>query len=213
VVAKTYEETKKILEARYGDNRIIQAHLDYLEDVKPIKYATPEALNSTYIDCNRCIQALRALGEDVDGYGRVLAPKVLRAFPDDICCSWIVHAKREGISEGDMLQLMAFLGEEVDEANHTEDPWRVFHLIRLHFHSSNAPCTSQIRRDSTEEHEKSGTVLCILRFPWPLGSKLYKDHGHRRSNRQAKESKKVFPVPQSGAYRFELQKEGEGKMC
>jgi hypothetical protein len=48
VVAETYEETKKILEARYGEkNRIIQAHLDYLEDVKPIKNATPKALNST----------------------------------------------------------------------------------------------------------------------------------------------------------------------
>jgi hypothetical protein len=48
VVAETYEETKKILEARYGDkNRIIQAHLDYLEDVKPIKHVTPEALIST----------------------------------------------------------------------------------------------------------------------------------------------------------------------
>jgi hypothetical protein len=63
VVAETYEETKKILEARYGDkNRIIQAHLDYLEDVKRIKYATLEILNLTYIDCNRRIQALRALG-------------------------------------------------------------------------------------------------------------------------------------------------------
>jgi hypothetical protein len=30
VTATTYEETKKILHARYGDkNRIIQAHLDY----------------------------------------------------------------------------------------------------------------------------------------------------------------------------------------
>jgi hypothetical protein len=105
VVVETYEETKKILEARYGDkNRIIQAHLDYLEDVKPIKYATPEALNSTYIDCNQRIQA----------------PKVLGAFPDDICRRWIVHAKREGISEGDILQLMAFLGEEVDGALTTQ---------------------------------------------------------------------------------------------
>jgi hypothetical protein len=51
VVAETHEETKKMLEARYGDkNRIIQAHMDYLEDVKPIKHATPEALNSRYID-------------------------------------------------------------------------------------------------------------------------------------------------------------------
>jgi len=115
VVAETYEKTKKILETRYGDkNRIIQAHLDYLEEVKSIKYATPEAHNSTYIDCNRLIQALRALGEDVNGYGRVLAPKVLRAFPDDICRRWIVHAKREDISEGDLPQLMAFLGDEVD---------------------------------------------------------------------------------------------------
>ena len=116
-VAETYAETKKILEARYGDkNRIIQAHVDYLEDVAPIKYAIPEALNSTYIDCKRRIQALRAIGEYVNGYGRVLAPKILRAFPDDICRRWIVHAKREGISEGDILQLMAFLGDEVDGA-------------------------------------------------------------------------------------------------
>jgi len=56
VVAEMYEETKKILESRYGDkNRIIQAHLDYPKDIKPIKYATPEALNSTYIDCNQRI--------------------------------------------------------------------------------------------------------------------------------------------------------------
>jgi undecaprenyl pyrophosphate synthase len=54
VVTETYKETKKILEACYGEkNRIIQAHLDYLKDVKPIKYVTPEALNLTYIDCNR----------------------------------------------------------------------------------------------------------------------------------------------------------------
>ena len=34
VVADTYAETEKIILARYGDkNRIIQAHLDYLENV------------------------------------------------------------------------------------------------------------------------------------------------------------------------------------
>jgi hypothetical protein len=94
--------------------------LDYLEDVKPIKHATPEAHNSTYIDCNRRIQALQALGENVNGYGRVLALKVLRAFPDDKCRRWIVHAKREGISEGDILQPMTFLGEDVDGALTTQ---------------------------------------------------------------------------------------------
>jgi hypothetical protein len=96
--------------------------------------------------------------------------------------------------------------------NHTEDPWRNFQLIRLHFYSVNASRTRQVSRGSTE-HKKIGSVLCILRFPRPLGSRLYKDHGHRRSNREAKESKPVFPLPQQGAYRFKLRKGKKGKMC
>jgi hypothetical protein len=117
VTANTYEETKRILLARYGDtNRIIQAHLDFLEGLPPAKSATPDELNTTFIECHRRVQALRALGEDVNGYGRVLIPKVLRAFPPEICQRWIVHVKRQGLSEGDLLKLLEFLGEEVDGA-------------------------------------------------------------------------------------------------
>ena len=37
VTAGTYEETKKILLARYGDtNRNIQAHLEFLEGLPPV---------------------------------------------------------------------------------------------------------------------------------------------------------------------------------
>ena len=62
---ETYEQTKKILHAWYGDkNRIIQAHLDYLEDLQPAQSESPKALNSTYVECNRRIQALKALGEN-----------------------------------------------------------------------------------------------------------------------------------------------------
>jgi hypothetical protein len=110
MTANTYEETKKILHARYSNkNRIIQAHLDYLE-IKPIQFPSVEALNTTYTECNHRIQALRALGEDVNGYGRVQAPKILCAFPDDICRHWIIHVKCEGHSEGDIVKLMDFLG-------------------------------------------------------------------------------------------------------
>jgi hypothetical protein len=50
VTANTYEETKKILLARYGDtNRIIQAHLDFLESLRPATSATPDKLNTTVI--------------------------------------------------------------------------------------------------------------------------------------------------------------------
>jgi hypothetical protein len=43
VTANTYGETKKILLARYGDtNCIIQAHLDFLENLPPATSATPD---------------------------------------------------------------------------------------------------------------------------------------------------------------------------
>jgi hypothetical protein len=121
VTADNYKETKCILQAKYGDkNCIIQAHLDYLEDLKPIRSATPDLLNSTYVECNRRLQALQALGENVDSCGRILAPKILRAFPVDICQRWIIHAKREQLSEGDITKLMAFLNEEVEGAITTQ---------------------------------------------------------------------------------------------
>ena len=117
VTAENYEETKRILHAKYSDkNRIIQAHLDYLEDLPPIRLTAPDLLNSTYVECNCRLQALRALGENTDNYGRILAPKILRAFPDVICCRWIIHAKREQLSEGDITKLMAFLNEELEGA-------------------------------------------------------------------------------------------------
>jgi len=51
VTAETYDETKRILHAKYGDkNRTIQAHFDYLEDLKPIRLATPELLHTTYVE-------------------------------------------------------------------------------------------------------------------------------------------------------------------
>jgi hypothetical protein len=117
VTANTYEETKKILLARYGDtNRIIQTHLNFLESLPPATSATPDELNATFIERHRRIQALRALGEDVNDYGRVLVPKILRAFSPEFCQRWIVHVKRQGISEGSILKLIEFLNEEVDGA-------------------------------------------------------------------------------------------------
>ena len=97
-------------------NSIIQAHLDFLEGLPPVKSATSDEMNNTFIECNSRIQALRALGECVNSYGRMLIHKILRAFPPEICQRWIVHVKRQGLSEGDILKLMEFLGEEVDGA-------------------------------------------------------------------------------------------------
>jgi hypothetical protein len=117
VTEETYKHTKKILQARYGDkNRIIQPHLDYLEDLQPAQSDSPEVLNSTYVECHRRIQAVTTLVENVEVYGRVLAPKVLRDFPADICRRWLIHTKREGIQESNITKLMEYLNEEVDGA-------------------------------------------------------------------------------------------------
>jgi hypothetical protein len=105
VTANTYEETKRILIARYGDtNRIIQAHLDFLEGLPPVKSATPNELKTIFIECHRRVQVLRALGGDVNGYGRVFIPTILHDFPPEICQRWIVHVKRQNRSEGEFLK-------------------------------------------------------------------------------------------------------------
>jgi hypothetical protein len=170
VTASTYEDTKRILRARYGDrNRIIQAHLDYLEDITPISTASPEMLNTTFIECNRRIQALQALGEDVNAYGRVLAPKILRAFPDDICRRWIVHVKREQLSEGDILKLMDFVSDEVDEAITTQkirgDPFNLASAVpttaTLQVHSRPGKSTQR-----TKEVVDPFCVFCEQRGHW-----------------------------------------------
>jgi len=163
VTASTYEETKKILLARYGNpNRIIQAHLDFLEGLHPVTSASPDELNSTYIECHCRIHALRALGEDVNGYGRVLTTKILRAFPPDMCQRWVVHVKRQGLSEGDVLKLMEFLGEELDGAI-------TAHKIRgdtldhpTHIPSAAALQVSSKQSKSGRKDRHTGDLLCVL---------------------------------------------------
>ncbi|PSN40057.1 hypothetical protein C0J52_22388 [Blattella germanica] len=96
VIADTYKETIKILQSCYRDkNRIIQAHLDYLQDIRSIH-----------------VIALRALGEEVNAYERVPALKVLQEFSENICRQYITYVKRQNISEGDICKLMKLLGEE-----------------------------------------------------------------------------------------------------
>jgi len=113
VTSLVYDDTNKIIHDRYGDNRIIKAQLHYLE-VTPIRFASAEALNTTFIEGNRHIQTLHALGENVKAHGRALAPKILHVFSDDICRRLIIKVKRGGHSED--VKLMEFLGEVVDGA-------------------------------------------------------------------------------------------------
>jgi hypothetical protein len=184
VTASTYEETKKILLARYGDtNRIIQAHLDFIEGLTPVTSATPDELNTTFIECQRRIQALRALGEDVNGYGRVLIPKILRAFPPDICQRWIVHVKRQSLSEGDILKLMEFLGEEVDgvltarkiRGELLDHPNYVPSAAALHVNSN--------RPKSGRRHGRTGDSFCVFcesRGHWAQDCKKVTDVSERK---------------------------------
>ncbi|GFT60575.1 integrase catalytic domain-containing protein [Nephila pilipes] len=93
----------------------IQTQLDYLENLTPIKIPSGSTLlNELYIDCYRRLRALYALGKNTQLYGRVLAPKILRAFPHDICRIWFVYTTRENLAAGDITKLMKILAEEVE---------------------------------------------------------------------------------------------------
>ncbi|GFT35722.1 integrase catalytic domain-containing protein [Nephila pilipes] len=114
ITADAYTITKDILKSKYSNKD--QTHLDYLEHLTPIKNPSPSALNELYIDCNRRLRVLDALGENTQLYGRILTPKILRAFPHDICRNWFVYAKRENLAEGDIIKLMKSLAEVVEGA-------------------------------------------------------------------------------------------------
>ncbi|GBN55039.1 hypothetical protein AVEN_138555-1 [Araneus ventricosus] len=73
------------------------------------------SLMGDWVECNRRLQALTALGENINAYVRILTPKILRTFPD-VCRRWIIHAKREKISESGIAKLREFLSEEVEGA-------------------------------------------------------------------------------------------------
>ncbi|KAJ4440621.1 hypothetical protein ANN_08767 [Periplaneta americana] len=84
------------------------------------------------VECNRRLQALRVLGENIDNYVRILAPKILRAFPEYICRRWIIFAKREQLSEGHITRLKEFLNDEVESALTTKK-LVVTHLLPTYF--------------------------------------------------------------------------------
>ncbi|GFQ92234.1 integrase catalytic domain-containing protein [Trichonephila clavata] len=50
ITADTYTMIKEILKSKYGNkDKIIQAHLDYLENLTPIKDLSPSALNELVV--------------------------------------------------------------------------------------------------------------------------------------------------------------------
>ncbi|GFS95328.1 CCHC-type domain-containing protein [Nephila pilipes] len=71
-------------------------------------------LNNIFLECNRRLQDLTTLEEDIKAYDCVLEPKILRAFPDDVCRRLIIHANGKNITEGEITKLQQFLSEEFE---------------------------------------------------------------------------------------------------
>ncbi|XP_023214303.1 uncharacterized protein LOC111617205 [Centruroides sculpturatus] len=115
ITAGTYAETKARLLKKYGDkNRIIQAHIDYLEGLQPLICPTATELNDLFVECNNRVHALKALGEPISHYRRILTPKILRAFPDSLCERWLIHVRHKGTHESDLELLLKFVRDKID---------------------------------------------------------------------------------------------------
>ncbi|XP_055932080.1 uncharacterized protein LOC129962358 [Argiope bruennichi] len=190
IIADTYEAIKKLLMDKYGDkNRIIQAHLDFLENLTPIRNLSPTSLNEVFIECNRRLQALRALGEDVNSYGRILTPKILRAFPDDICRRWIIFAKRQKISEGDITKLIQFLSEEVEGAL-TTLKIRGEQSVQYDFKPSTANLYVNSKNTTTIKKRSPFCAICDTNGHWPQDCNIVTDIDIRKQ--KLKNSNRCF---------------------
>jgi hypothetical protein len=130
------------------------------------------------MECNRCIQTLRALGKNVIGYGRVLAPNILCLFPDDNCRRWIIHVKHARDYEGGIVKLMEFPGEEVDGALTTQKIiGKTSHTstfipttATLHVHSKNGKEAGKVERLA-----EPFCVFCEFHGHWAQGCKRVTD--------------------------------------
>ena len=100
----------------------------------------------------------------MDGYGRVLVPKHLRAFPPEFCHQWDVHAKRQGISEGNISKLMEFFNEEVEGALIAQKirggPWTT--LLTLYPRRSCTSTPKKYDRDVRTD-AKTNNFVCFAR--------------------------------------------------
>ena len=119
VTSDTYEQTRNILKSNMAA-RIESSKVTLISwRILILRPQAVQRLSMPPIECHKRIQALRALGEDVDSYGRVLAPKLLRAFPEEICKNWLVYARRQKIQKDNLTCLMEFLNDEVEGAINT----------------------------------------------------------------------------------------------
>ncbi|GFT79334.1 transposon Tf2-9 polyprotein [Nephila pilipes] len=120
--------SNKLLNANY---LITFEKRETLKDLKLVNEAIHDLLNDEdyerdTVDCEKYFdttklaifntkrKALNALGKNTEAYGRILEPKIIRAFPKEICCRWIIYAKREKLAEGNIARLMQFLTKEVE---------------------------------------------------------------------------------------------------
>ena len=91
----------------------------------------------------------------------MLIPKILRAFPPEICQRWIVNVKRQGLSEGDILKLMEFLGEEVERAL-TAQEIRGETLDHQNYITSAAALHVNSEQPKSERKDKrTGDAFCV----------------------------------------------------
>jgi len=113
----------------------------------------------------------------------VLVPKILRAFPPEFCRWWIVHVKRQGLSEGSISRLMEFLSEEVEGAltaqkirsESNDPPHYTPSAAALHV-SSKQPRSGRKDRQKNEPF----CVFCEARGHWAQDCKMVTSVKHSR---------------------------------
>lgn len=128
---------------------VIQPQQDFLEGLPLAKYATSDEMNITFIECQRRVLALRALYQEVNGYGRVLILNKLEDFPPEICLRWIVRVKRQGLSR-DITKLIVSRRRSTLGAQPTDNTRTQSSLPHPHKRCFVSPLTIRIQGERTD---------------------------------------------------------------
>jgi hypothetical protein len=140
----------------------------------------------------------------------VLVPKILRAFPDDICRRWIIQVKREGHAEGDVVKLMEFLGEEVHGAL-TAQKFRGKTSLGSNLTPTAATLHVRSKSGSTSRRSRRSVepfcVFCENKSHWAQDCKAVSDVKERIEKLKA--AKRCFLCLNRGHYTHACNKRGK----
>lgn len=113
ITDENYEKAIKILDSRFGrKDLIVDKHMSVLLHLAPcLNSKDIAALRKVYDSCELQINSLKGLDIDINSFGTLLFPVLIRALPNDIV---LLFTREHGSEKNKITDLLEFLKKEVE---------------------------------------------------------------------------------------------------